>query len=149
MAEWTIIVLCLGLAVLAVWGVRRLDNPLMRAVVTAMLGSAGAVGLIALPIASAGGAGLGGVVGAGLLLAAVAAPMFWLWLTAPRGWSRPAHGQPQFAAEAPAAEPPPTRDPSRYRVKSAAEALAEALAEAQAGGGVRSARVRRIMAMEV
>jgi hypothetical protein len=145
MVEWTIIVLCLGLAVLAVWGVRRLDNPLMRAVVTAMLGSAGAVGLIALPIASAGGAGLGGVVGAGLLLAAVAAPMFWLWLTAPRGWTRPAHGQPAYTNETAAAEPPPSRDPSKYRVRSAAEAIAEA----QGGGGVRSARVRRIMAMEV
>lgn len=146
MVEWTIIVLCLGLSLLAIYGVRRLDNPLMRAVITAMLGSAGAVGLIALPIASAGGAGLGGVVGAGLLLAAVAAPMFWLWLTAPRGWSRPAHGQPQFAAETAAAEPP-TRDPSKYRVRSAAEAIAEAQGVRPMAS--RSARVRRIDAMGV
>ena len=144
MVEWTIIVLCLGLAVLAVWGVRRLDNPLMRAVVTAMLGSAGAVGLIALPIAHAGGAGRGGAVGAGLLLSAVAAPMFWLWLTAPRGWTRPDHGHPQFAAEAAAPQPKP-RDVRTYRVRSAADAVAEA----QAAVPARSARVRRIMDLEV
>ena len=143
MVEWTIIVLCLLLAGVAVWAVRRMDDPLMRAIVTTTLGSAGAVGLIALPIAHAGGAGNGGVVGAGLLLSAVAAPLLWLVLTKPQGWTRPDHGHPQFAAEAAAPQPKP-RDVRTYRVRSAAEAVAEAQA-----GPARSARVRRIMAMEV
>ena len=144
MTEWLIIATCLVLAVLALYGVRRLDDPLVRAIVTTTLGSAGAVGLIALPIAAAGGVGLGGVVGAGLLLAAVAAPMFWLWLTRPHSSTSPA-----MASEVPAANPEPTqrpRDVSRYRVRSAAEAVAEAQ---PADLSMQSVRIQRIMAMEV
>ena len=144
MAEWTIIVLCLGLAVLAVWGVRRLDNPPTIAVLCAALGSGGAVGLIALPIAAAGGADVVGVLGAGGGIAGVVASLCWLLLTRPHGWTRPDHGHPQFATETAAAQPA-QRDPSRYRVKSAAEAVAEA----QGVTAPRSARVRRIMDMEV
>ena len=139
MVEWSIIATCLALACVALYGVRRLDDPLVRAIVTTTLGSAGAVGLIALPIANAGGAGVGGVVGAGLLLAAVAAPMFWLWLRSPRGFTRPV-----YTNETPVAHPAPQpaqRDVRTYRVRSAAEAIGEA-------GPTRSARVRRIMEME-
>ena len=143
-AVWVGITAVLVLACAALYGVRRLDDPPTIAVVCAALGSAGAVGLIALPIASAGGAGLGGVVGAGLLLSAVAAPLLWLVLTRPHGWTRPDHGHPQFATETAAAQPA-QRDPSKYRVKSAAEAIAEA----QGIGAPRSARVRRIIDMEV
>ena len=143
MTEWLIITTCLILACVALYGVRRMDDPLVRAIVTTTLGSAGAVGLIALPIANAGGAGVGGVVGAGLVLSAVAAPLFWLWLRGPRGFTRPA-----FANETPAADPEPQpkpRDVRTYRVRSAAEAIAVA----QAAGPARSARVRRIMDLEV
>ena len=139
MVEWTIIAICLVLAFVALYGVRRLDNPMGRAIVTATLGSAGAVGLIALPIANAGGAGVGGVVGAGLVLSAVAAPLFWLWLRSPRGFTRPV-----YTNETPVAHPAPQpaqRDVRTYRVRSAAEAIGEA-------GPTRSARVRRIMEME-
>ena len=139
MVEWSIIATCLALACVALYGVRRLDDPLVRAIVTTTLGSAGAVGLIALPIANAGGAGVGGVVGAGLLLAAVAAPMFWLWLRSPRGRTRPVYTNETPVAQ-PAPQPKP-RDVRTYRVRSAAEAIAEA-------GPARSARVRRIMEME-
>ena len=141
---WVGITVVLMLACVALYGVRRLDNPPTIAVLCAALGSGGAVGLIALPIASAGGVDTPGVVGAGLLLSAVAAPLCWLLLTRPHGWTRPDHGHPQFATETAAAQPA-QRDPSRYRVKSAAEAVAEA----QGVTAPRSARVRRIMDMEV
>ena len=141
---WVGITVVLMLACVALYGVRRLDNPPTIAVLCAALGSGGAVGLIALPIAAAGGVDTPGVVGAGLLLSAVAAPLCWLLLTRPRGWTRPDHGHPQFATETAAAQPA-QRDPSRYRVKSAAEAVAEA----QGIAAPRSSRVRRIMDMEV
>ena len=140
---WVGITAVLVLACWVLYKVRRLDDPPTIAVVCAALGSAGAVGLTALPIAAAGGVDTPGVVGAGMLLSAVAAPLCWLLLTRPRGWTRPDHGHPQFASDTAAAQPQP-RDPSRYRVKSAAEAMAEAQA-----GAPRSARVRRIMDMEV
>ena len=143
MVEWSIILFCLVLACVALYYVRRLDNPLVRAIVTATFGSAGAVGLIALPIANAGGAGVGGVVGAGLVLSAVAAPLFWLWLRSPRGFTRPV-----YTNETPVAHPAPQpaqRDVRTYRVRSAADAVAVA----QAAGPARSARVRRIMDLEV
>ena len=143
-AVWLGIMAVLVLACWVLYKVRRLDNPPTIAVVCAALGSAGAVGLTALPIASAGGVDTPGVVGAGLLLSAIAAPLLWLVLTRPHGWTRPDHGHPQFATETAAAQPA-QRDPSKYRVRSAAEALAEA----QGGGAPRSARVRRIMDMEV
>ena len=143
-AVWLGIMAVLVLACWVLYKVRRLDNPPTIAVVCAALGSAGAVGLTALPIASAGGVDTPGVVGAGLLLSAIAAPLLWLVLTRPHGWTRPDHGHPQFATETAAAQPA-QRDPSRYRVKSAAEAVAEA----QGMGAPRSARVRRIMEMEV
>lgn len=141
---WVGIIAVLALACWVLYKVRRLDNPPTIAVVCAALGSAGAVGLTALPIAAAGGVDTPGVVGAGLLLSAVAAPLCWLLLTRPHGWTRPDHGHPQFATETAAAQPA-QRDPSRYRVKSAAEAVAEA----QGVTAPRSARVRRIMDMEV
>ena len=141
---WVGITVVLMLACVALYGVRRLDNPPTIAVLCAALGSGGAVGLIALPIAAAGGVDTPGVVGAGLLLSAVAAPLCWLLLTRPHGWTRPDHGHPQFATETAAAQPA-QRDPSRYRVKSAAEAVAEA----QGIAAPRSSRVRRIMDMEV
>ena len=141
---WLGIMAVLVLACAALYRVRRMDDPPTIAVVCAALGSAGAVGLTALPIASAGGVDTPGVVGAGLLLSAIAAPLLWLVLTRPHGWTRPDHGHPQFATETAAAQPA-QRDPSRYRVKSAAEAVAEA----QGMGAPRSARVRRIMEMEV
>ena len=141
----TIIVMCLFLAGAALWGVRRLDNPPVMAVLCAVLGSAGAVGLIALPLAALGNASTGGALGAGLTLAGVSAPLWWLWLTTPRGWTRPDHGHPTVAAETPAAPPPPRPNVKQYRVRSAAEAIAEA----QGADRVRSARVRRIVEMEV
>ena len=140
---WVGITAVLVLACWVLYKVRRLDNPPPPALWCAALGGGGAVGLTALPIAAAGGVDTAGVVGAGLLLSAVAAPLLWLVLTRPHGWTRPDHGHPQFATETATAQPPP-RDPSRYRVKSAAEAMAEAQA-----GAPRSARVRRIMDMEV
>ena len=84
------------------------------------------------------------------LLSAVAvgivASIAYVALTKPRGWTRPAHGHPQFATETAAAQPQPVRrDPSKYRVKSAAEAVAEA----QGIAAPRSARVRNIIDMEV
>ena len=139
MVEWSIILFCLVLACVALYYVRRLDNPLVWGIATTTFGSAGAVGLIALPIANAGGAGVGGVVGAGLVLSAVAAPLFWLWLRSPRGFTRPV-----YTNETPVAQPtqqPKPRDVRTYRVRSAAEAIGEA-------GPTRSARVRRIMEME-
>ena len=142
----TIIVMCLFLAGAALWGVRRLDNPPTIAVLCAVLGSAGAVGLVALPLAALGNASVGGALGAGATLAAVSAPLWWLLLTTPRGWQRPPHGHPTVAAETVAADPPPARpDVTKYRVRSAAEAIAEA----QGTAAPRSARVRRIVEMEV
>ena len=146
-AVWLGIILVLVLACATLYKVRRLDNPPAPALWCAALGGGGAVGLTALPVAAAGGVDTAGVVGAGLLLSAVAAPLCWLLLTTPQGWTRPDHGHPQFATETAAAQPQPVpvRDPSKYRVKSAAEAMAEA----QGIGAPRSARVRRIMDMEV
>ena len=144
---WVGITVVLMLACVALYGVRRLDNPPTIAVLCAALGSGGAVGLIALPIAAAGGADVVGVLGAGGGIAGVVASLCWLLLHKPQGWTRPDHGHPQFATETAAAQPQPVpvRDPSKYRVKSAAEAMAEA----QGMGAPRSARVRRIMEMEV
>lgn len=146
MTEWIIIATCIVLACVALYGVRRLDNPPTIAVACAALGSGGAVGMIALPLAAMGNASAGGALGAGVTLSAVAAPLWWLLLTAPRGWTRPDHGHPTVAAETPAAQPQPApRDVTKYRVRSAAEAIAEA----QGIANPRSARVRRIMDMEV
>lgn len=146
MAAWSIIVGCLVLAACVLWAVRRVDNPPTLAVACAAAGSGGAVGMIALPIAAAGGAPGGGVLGAGLLLAAVATPLCWLLLTGPRTWTPPAHGRPLMAAEPASAPPPPARpNVKQYRVRSAAEAIAEA----QGADRVRSASVRRIIDMEV
>ena len=148
MAAWSIIVGCLMLAAFVLWQVRRMDGPPTVAVACASLGSGGAVGMIALPIAVAGGATGGGVLGAGLLLAAVAAPLFWLLLARPRTWTPPAHGRPLMAAEtvsAPPPAPPARPNVKQYRVRSAAEAIAEA----QGTDRVRSANVRRIIDMEV
>jgi hypothetical protein len=61
---WVGITVVLMLACVALYGVRRLDDPPTIAVVCAALGSAGAVGLTALPIAAAGGVDTPGVVGA-------------------------------------------------------------------------------------
>ncbi len=148
-ATWTIIVACWALACWVLWRVHGLDNPPTAATITATLGGAGAIGLTALPIAAAGNATGAGVIGAGLLLSAVACPLLWLLLTKPRGFVRPDHGHPQFATEAAAVPPPVQRDPGRYRVKSAAEALAEAQGAGAFPAATRSARVRRIIDMEV
>ena len=138
---WSIVIACVALAVWAVWAVRRMDNPPIIAVATASLGGGGAIGLIALPIAAAGNATNGGAIGAGLVLSAVAAALLWVWLPRSPGWTPPA-----YANETPAAEPVPVqRDVRTYRVRSAADAVAEA----QAAGPARSARVRRIMDLEV
>jgi len=151
LVTWTIIVTCWALACVALWGVRRLDNPPPIATACAVLGGAGAVGLTALPIAAAGNVDTPGVVGAGLLLATVAAPLLWMLLARPRGFVRPDHGHPLRAAETVAAQPASqgAPDPSRYRVKSAAEALAEAQGAGAFPAATRSARVRRIIDMEV
>lgn len=146
MAAWSIIVGCLMLAAFVLWQVRRMDGPPTVAVACASLGSGGAVGMIALPIAVAGGATGGGVLGAGLLLAAVAAPLCWLLLARPRTWTPPNHGRPIMATETAAAPEQPARpNVKQYRIRSAAEAIAEA----QGADRVRSASVRRIMDMEV
>ena len=145
-AVWLGIILVLVLACATLYKVRRMDDPPTIAVLCAALGSGGAVGLIALPIAAAGGADVVGVLGAGGGIAGVVASLCWLLLHKPQGWTRPDHGHPTVAAETAAAAPQPTqRDPSRYRVKSAAEAVAEA----QGIAAPRSSRVRRIMDMEV
>jgi len=150
LVTWTIIVVCWALACVALYGVRRLDNPPGAAIVCALLGSAGAIGLTALPIAAAGGVDAPGVVGAGLLLSAIAAPLCWLLLTKPRGWTPPDHGHPTRAAETVAAQQPTAApDLSRYRAVSAAEAIARAQGAGAYPAASRSARVRRIMDMEV
>ena len=132
------------LAVLA-WKLRTMPTIPHDLTVTTSLSAGGVIGYTLLTAAVTLGPGYPAQALA--LLSAVAvgivASIAYVALTRPRGWSRPAHGQPQFANETPAAQP--RRDPSRYRVKSAAEAMAEA----QGIGAPRSSRVRCIMDMEV
>jgi len=142
-------VLMWGMLIVLAWKLRTMQTIPHDLTVTTSLSAGGVIGYTLLTAAVTLGPGYPAQALA--LLSAVAvgivASIAYVALTKPRGWTRPAHGHPQFATETAAAQPQPVpvRDPSKYRVKSAAEAMAEA----QGIGAPRSARVRRIMDMEV
>jgi hypothetical protein len=141
-------ILMWGLLAVLAWKLRTMPTIAHDLTVTASLSAGGVIAYTLLTAAITLGPGYPPQALALLAVVAVGivASIAYVALTKPRSWTRPAHGQPQFANETAAADPQPVRrDPSRYRVKSAAEAMAEA----QGGGGVRSARVRRIMDIEV
>ena len=146
-------VLMWGMLIVLAWKLRTMPTIPHDLTVTTSLSAGGVIAYTLLTAAITLGPGYPAMALALLATPAVGivTPIVYAALARQRSFVRPDHGHPQFAAETVAAQPARqgAPDPSRYRVKSAAEALAEAQGSGAFPAATRSARVRRIIDMEV
>lgn len=147
-----VVILMWGMLLTLAWKVRTMPTIPHDLTVTASLSAGGVMGYTLLAAALALGPGYPGLALAILSTVSTGGvtSIAYVMLSRPRGWTPPDHGHPTRAAETVAApHQAEAGDPGRYRAVSAAEAIARAQGAGAPPVAPRSARVRRIMDMEV